>query len=915
MPGNVSAFAGNTSAFDLPPMNGGMMSMGGPGDGMVFQTMAPTGPPPSLFEMAQHGAPTPEPVVQLSKPDPFAALSMDGIKKGFESPVRMATPITSTTITPSASIPHITPTSTVNSGFGDDSAFTSTSNGGNADFDFADFPDPVAPSPQPTPPPTQTPQMTPVASIPASPAPQPTPEPAQVQPKSAEEFLSSIDLNGPPKARLTQTPEPAQPKKSYTNETLVKSNIDWSKQRDLMASFLAPQTPVVEATPPSEAPASDPKPTTSEPTEDWGDFDAGEGQEQANGDWSGFETSAAPVPPTSANPDANIINSNHHSSNGMEAHLSTNESNYSAHSAHSQQPHEAIAVAAPAFEWNANGAASAFDTSAFDTSAFDTSAFQTSSSAFDAPIPSFPDHSASLDSSNQSIGSDFNATHPVVRTPPPSQNGFESPAISEVPIVTPIAVRADPSEPAMNFDIPESLAPSAHTETSASNESKVAEDLFQAPQHSQTPGHDDFGSFTSTTPQQDDDWSAFESDGAEDSVDFDAPIPALNLPSVVSPSADTVAKLPKRKSETKIWDISSFELPSTPVATPTSSRTSSTVSTNVQPVPFSMGSSSSLLDDSPVERPITPVESTTPSNDLWSLSAPTGNFDAFPSQSSSNELPSWMNSNRSEDSTPNAEAIDWKNQPTTDELKQSLLSLLGTEKAAPFMWIFDNMSKSISISFEDRHALALGLIEDIKSERVMWLSSSRINQWHSLLSKCNEDILKASSYMSDVVVQADGHPDEVMRQYLVNPKTLNYLTGVTKIYRVASRVIAAIQANTGVHATSQTPRTTTRYIKPSVLKAILALGNTVENSWNALVEQIKLMEEDCGTSSSADDSPALRALLVSKPVPHAPLDFNCYVCYRGFDEHEGSSQWMEKTCHATCANYWISRVSNRPPPL
>lgn len=900
-----SGFATNTSAFDFAAMNGGMMPMGGPVDAMAFQNMPVAGPPPSLFEMVHNPQPTPPPVATASKPNPFDYLSVDGIKKGFQSPVSITPVATPSIMTPSASgtqlAPSATSTTSVASDFGDDNAFMSSSNGASADFDFASFPESAAPSPQPTPPAPQVAQVSHVSSVSASPAPVATPEPATIAPKSAEEFLSSIDLNGPPKEHIIEKAESAQQHKSYTNENLIKTKIDWSKQRDLMASFLQPAKPAEESPAAEPAPTADSNGKPSSETEDWGEFEAG-----ANGgdDWSGFgddhpapaATSATPSVEQNAIPaqePSNPAVTNHTAAvdTPIASHLSTNQSIQSQGDA-------------PTADWgnfspmvNGNGSfdTSAFDTSAFDTSAFDTSAFNLAGgNSFDAPIPSFPD--------------------------PSLENGHPPVEVSETPIAIPIPVRPEiAAEPLQ--------ASASHASVHSIEPSKTPE-MPQAPQehhaaHSRSASNDqDFGSFTSNASQADDDWSAFETDANSDTVDFETPaVPALNIPATTSP-VETVAKLPKRKSETKIWDISSFDLPTTPVATPTSSRSSSVVSTNVQPVPFPSTSSGSLLDDMPISTSTAPQTSAS-STDLFTLSAPTDSFANFPVSASADDIPAWMKSNKSEDSSASAErsssaaneAVDWKNQPTTEELKKTLVSILGTDRSAPFMWIFDNMSKSIAISFEDRHRLALGLIEDMKSERALWLSSSRVNQWHSLLSKCNEDILKASSYMSDVVVQADEHNDEVMRHYMVHADTLSYLSAVSKVYRVASRVIAAIQSNTGVHATSQTPKTTCCYIKPSVLKAILALGTTVENSYNSLVEQVRIMEEDSGSSGSIDDSPAMRSLLVSKPVPHAPIDFNCYICYRGFDEHEGSIQWGDKTCHATCANYWVSRVANRPPPL
>lgn len=920
-----SGFAMNTSAFDFAAMNGGMMPMGGPMDAMAFQNMPVAGPPPSLFEMVHNPQPTPPPVATIGKPNPFDYLSVDGIKKGFESPVSITPVATPSVMTPSPSgrqlAPSATSTTSTASDFGDDNAFAETSNGGSADFDFASFPDPAAPSPQPTPPPTQLAQTTPIASVPASPAPVAAPESAPVAPKSAEQFLSSIDLNGPPQEHIIEKADPAKPATSYTNESLIKTKIDWSKQRDLMASFLQPSKPTAEepapaASEPAPAASGDSSAKPASETEDWGEFDDG-GDTNGGDDWSSFDAGhSAPASVehvTAAHTQESHINSVNHNAlpsadTPIASHLSTNQS--------VQSQSETPSVSAG--DWGNNfshmdpsNGASSFDTSAFDTSAFDTSAFDTSAfnlpggNSFDAPIPSFPDPSLE--------NGQLTASEPIVETPVV----VPTPIHPEVPL-EPMASALQPSASEASVH---SIEPSKTPEMTQA----PSEDLFHSSaSHQRSASNDhDFGSFTSNTSQQpDDDWSAFENDANSDTVDFETPAaPALNVPNAASP-AETAAKLPKRKSQTKIWDISSFELPSTPVATPTSSRSSSVVSTTVQPLPFPSMSSGSLLDDTPTGTSIAP-QSSASSTDLFSLSAPTDSFANFPTSASADDVPSWMNSNKSEDSSTSMERssaavrepVDWSNQPTTEELKKTLVSILGTEKSAPFMWIFDNMSKNITISFEDRHRLALGLIDDMKSERALWLSSSRVNQWHSLLSKCNEDILKASSYMSDVVVQADEHNDEVMRRYMVHTQTLTYLSAVSKVYRVASRVMAAIQSNTGVHATSQTPKTTCCYIKPSVLKAILALGTTVENSWNALVEQVRIMEEDSGSSGSIDDSPAMRSLLVSKPVPHAPIDFNCYICYRGFDEHEGSIQWAEKTCHATCANYWVSRVANRPPPL
>lgn len=933
-----AGFAVNTSAFDLPPMAGGMMPMGGPGGAMAFQTMPMVGPAPSLFDVAHIPESSAAPTVSAagpSKPDPFAGLSIEGIKKGFESPAPMLPSSTPSMITPSSSSSHVSTNAPAHSDFGDESAFMGSSSGANGDYDFADFPDASTPAPQPTPPPTQTKQETPVVSTPATPSPKPTPEPAQVHPKSADEFLSSIDLNGPPKKHIIEKPEPAKSTTtSYSNEGLIKTKIDWSKQRDLMASFLQPSKPAEESTPtavPSTTSnTSEPAKSSASQTDDWGDFDNHTNGEAQDDDWSGFEAtpsaSATPsIAPSSSNThlQTNDTQTSQNNTSPYASHLSTNQS--AGHLDTHPAPQQNITPAAA--NWDASAilstnSSSGFDTTAFDTSAFsntsfDASAFNLSGSAFDAPLPEFPAPSISESHSAASIHSLEHSDASQAQSMPVQPQDI-------VPIATPVPIRPNPSETIPGFDTSGSshATPLQEAETaitpqhrSHTPETLHQESLFSGQNTaSSASNHEDFGSFTSTS-HPDDDWSAFETDQANDSVDFDATgVPALNLPVAVSPAVKAQS-LPKRQSQTKIWDISSFDLPTTPISTPLHSSRSSSVAASTEPIPYPTADSSSLIDDTPITTSGN-HQSTTTSNDLFSLTSPSASaFDSFPAA----EFPSWMNSNKSEDSTSSApvsaDAVDWKNQPTTEDLKKTLLSLLGTEKAAPFMWIFDNMSKSISISFEERHGLAAGLIEDLQSERVLWLSSSRVNQWHSLLSKCNEDILKASSYLSDVIVQADGESDEIISEFLIHPSTLSFLSATAKIYRVATRIIAAIQSNSGVHSTSQTPRTTCRYIKPSVLKAILALGNTVENSWTALNDQVSLMEEDSGSSGNPEDSPAMRALLVSKPVPHAPLDFNCYICYRGFDEHEGPTQWSEKTCHATCANYWVRRVANRPPPV
>lgn len=845
VPGAVPGanFGVNTSAFDFSGAAVGNM-------GPMFHHGAPmpmmTGPPPSLFEMANHSSDQPQQVQQVvstpQKPDPFAALSIEGIKTGFDVPVATIAP-------------QPRPTPPVSSQSGSSHQFTASTPLKSAT--------PVAPEPQIE-----------VVS----------------KPKTADQFLSSIDLNGPPQEQLVEKPAP-KASTPYSNEGLVKTKIDWAKQRDQMAAFLAPKVEP-EVTP---TPQEVPKSAVTE--EDWGEFDDG-GVQGDDQNWSDFGSAPAPstAPQEALHENPTIIQS------PIPSHPTTN-----AHAALHTQPQtgslETSISSTTDTGPSTTPAAMVFDPSAFDTSAFDTSAFNFSADGIGGAFTS-------------------NSTNP-----------------------TTAAFDTDTS--AFSTDV------SAFTGTNSSNDRPhtPVEQASVAPteKSSSTLKEDDFSSFTSTGADGDD-WSAFEGDDQAEkdssTEDMRASSSSLGVPSsgkaalmrppspgsssILAPPSpiETAASLPKRKSEAKIWDISSFELPATPTKS-ADPHLNSLVPPSAQAKQdepnstslFSPSFSSSLVDDETSNNSFVSATSTNNSwGDLFSMT------------------PSWMNSNRSEDSTSSIGDFgvtlspgtpqDSPSTPTSapsmpdfrislDPLKKELVSLIGNDKAAPFMWIFDNMGKSIAISLTERCSLATELIEDLKSQKLILLSSVRVNQWHSLLTKCNEDILRATSYLSNVVVQAEEVQDselaEVMRRYLSHERTLSYLSGVSKIYRVALRISASVHSNTGVHATSQTPKTSCRYVKPSLLKAISTLESTIQNSWEALQTQIESMEEESGGNS--DDSPAMRALLTSKPVPHAPMDFNCSLCYRGFDEYEGPASWNDKKCHASCANYWTHRISSKPPAL
>jgi hypothetical protein len=467
---------------------------------------------------------------------------------------------------------------------------------------------------------------------------------------------------------------------------------------------------------------------------------------------------------------------------------------------------------------------------------------------------------------------------------------------------------------AQNSAIPLEKSPSVHEKPETSSGDQFA----------------DFGDFSSSG--HDADWSTFPEDTpttkpVEDSLA--TPIDSLPVPEAKSSSSLTASP---RSSRTKILDLNSFTLPTmggTPVKHKEESLLAETPAQEGKPsvsVP-----AEPLLDFSGFE--VTPV-ATTKSADLFSLSGsaftPTSTTTSlgmdFVMTSDPSEIPSWMNSNKSDDSAsmkshiPAMEPPKPSDAPTMESLKRQLVELLGNDKTAPYTWIFDNMTRQITLSFEERQALALGLMEDIKSGKSIWVSSSRVNQWHNVLTKCNEDLTKACNYLSTVSMQADMHSDEVLISFFQNEKTRSYLESLAKIYRVASRISVSVRSSVNPLASNggksnQTPKTTCKYLKPSVIKALSVLCSTIESTWQSLLSQVSEMEAPVDTGNG--NTATLPSVLLTLPpiVPHAPLNHVCFMCYRGFDEHEGPSTWQAQNYHASCANYWINRVSPKPPSV
>jgi hypothetical protein len=830
-PIQADAFAPQGSVFDLQPAFAAPAAFGvNPAfAGGVFASG-----PTSLLDLAQT-PPIPANAQQQTQPaakDPFASLTISDIKTGFVAPVP-ALPSSPAPMTPSHS-------------------------GSNLSIDLHPTPIKVSPSSELD---LANPHahVVPAQSVPQSPIesqskplleapstthvnPKTSTNPATPASKSSAEFLASIDISAPlkqesPIIAATVTPSTAS---TYTNASMVKTTIDWSKQRDLMASFLAPPS---TASQPAEVV---PETKNLQESDDWSGYNES-GEES---DWSTFSTSTTPLPglapssSTSTTPAPTIAHA--HTTIAPEPVIEAHKDAKPEISSPSPAPE------IPLFQTPSNRAFS-FDTSAFtattfDTSAFDTSAFNLDPNAFSVATP-------------DTVGAKIDTPIETVR---------------------------------LSID---------------KTEEKPKEE-----------GNIDFGGFTSHS--DDVDWAAFSEDKPAVAIDS-------NSQKQASPAKDDLFAIPsdsistpsRRRTEPKIHDLSSFELPSMP-PTPAKSELEPTTS-GTDLFPGSSLLSPALLATGPQETSASTASPFEGNFSVFNSTPQPENSDLF----STTEVPAWMQSNRSEDlgvatAVPLAvaeareEATNWQDQPTMETLKKTLIELLGTDKAAPYVWIFDNYSKNISMSCQERHELATGLIEDVKRGKVLWLSSSRVNQWHSVLTKCSEELQHAHSYLSNVMVQADMQSEEVLVSYLSHERTIQYLSALSKIYKVALRIQAAIKSNTGPSSQRQTPKTTCPYLKPSVLKALNALCSSIDAAWNNLIKQVQDMIESTNMDEqTAKNCPAPSSLRISPPVPHAPLNFNCYICYRGFDEEEGPSAWNDKQCHASCANFWTHRISSKPPSV
>lgn len=846
------AFAVQGSAFDLPPVFTAPGAFAGDSafTGGVFSTQ-----PTSLLDLAQSGssaasAPSTPQKSQPATRDPFANLTIADIKSGYVPPSQStpSAPPTAKPITPShssSSVSSNTPQKQQPSQSDDFSGFVSSSSHTSLDdypsmephsqfpesditptstnpitssnTDFASFLSNSSQSSQQAPKPMTSQHMEPNTDVVQASAAK-APVEAETTPKKQIDHLAAIDLTAKPKVAPAVPTTPT----SYSNAGMVKSTIDWSKQRDLMASFLtSPSTTTqpVEQVPPKNNPKE---------SEDWSGYN--ESGEEI--DWSSFPTTSTPetqAEASSAQQNASdlavpVVSAHEMPVEAKEAQVSGNWSAF---------PGTSDTTTKSAFE---------FDTSAFETSAFDTSAFDTSAFNF----------------------------------PQPGANPSESSGVAEIPLTTQVqAITPEPSS--------------------------------LASVEAQKEGFSDFGGFTSTSDDQD--WSAFSSEPNTPQVgDGTQTAPESPKEGESRTSTDSRPTHVRKRTEPKVHDLSSFELPSHP--TTPMKEPQEKVSPIDSPAP-------SLLD----------LSSTIASNTSTSLFS--GDFSAFSTtpalEPNNTELPAWMRSNRSDDmtapvTTPDTpvsareESYNLDDQPSMDELRKSTVELLGNDKSAPYMWIFDNYGKGITLTFPERHALASGLVGDLKSGKVIWLSSARVNQWHTILTKCHEDLQRGHSYLSNVMVQADLQSDQVLASYLVHPETLRYISSLAKIYKIALRIQMSVRHNAGSSSKGQTPKTMCPYFKPSVVKALAALSASIDATWNNVVAQVNDMVESAYGDKNTE-SPAKLALHVSPPVPHAPFNFNCYICYRGFDEEEGPSPFSDKQCHASCIAYWTNRISSKPPSL
>jgi hypothetical protein len=850
-------FSQQGSAFDFPPMTTGFPAFGSGAEASAF-TIPPMGAvaPPSLLDLVQSTSQpsTPQKAPASTMKDPFATLSIDDIKRGFVSPSHVVSSTTASTIptSPPSSLP-VTPISPITP------TLTPLSTVKQEEIDFSNLSSIAV---QPSDPIPSTPVITSAGSLKQTPTddvhqqtPTKTVEKKANAPKTAGDFLASINLNASVTPPQVEKPASAIPTPAFTNASMVKTTIDWSKQRDLMASFLS--APSATAISPQQQSSEHPtqNPSTGD---DWTEYDAASAKETVESpDWSSFGGGGGGggvvVVATS---DGTITTGTTFVDHSSPTSLSIATEIVSSPPA-TVPDWEAFSAAA-----TQGGAMMMMPTEnvfgGIDSSSFDSTSWS----------PAHLGH--------------------------PSNLSF-APQLSIAPIETILST------------------PISHQEGSIS-ELTLKETQGKSDEKSPAVEQNDFaefGGFTSSSAVEDD-WSAFPEDNStkNDQVSPRTAITAashLNSEPLPSPSS-------RKRPGTKILDLSAFELPSLP-STPSKSDlkvNKETIEEQTAPIP----SNPSFTDEIVSTSTNTSFSgdfsafSGMPSNDLFSLGG---------SETPTPEIPAWMNSNRSND-TPMAptstslqveDTKNWQDQPTIDALKRQAVELLGNDKLASYVWIFDNFGKNITLTFQERHTLAAELIEDVKSGKVIWLSSSRVNQWHSVLTKCNEDLQRALSYLSNVAVQADMHPDEILTNYLSHEKTLSYLSALGKVYTVATRIMCAIRSNNGPQSQGQTPKTTCRYLKPSVLKALHTLGSTIEHSWKTLVEQVSEMVNSSGGSNNLTQA----ALSVSAPVPHAPLNFNCYICYRGFDEQEGPLQWQDKNCHATCTNFWTHRISMKPPTL
>ena len=933
-----NTFPTNMSAFDFTQPTFGSMALGTQPEAVGF---AQVGTASSLYDLASHPALPLETqssnFLQPSStfpptPDPFSSLSIDDIKRGFSAPSSAQTlapvalsPIVPSTLPPTASI-H-SPEVPVKPGLEETSTFSGSSSNTSEASLFRVETHKEFPKPQ---------------QVKSDVNPKLAPKTPERPAKSAEELLAAIDLSKP-STPLTPNPTPNAPSTPYSNANMVKSTIDWSKQRDLMASFLTP----------SDAPKqSDTSPKKNVKVND-GDNWSRYGDTTAGGDdWSSFGDSTS----THAHPSSNPMETTSTMPfPSIQPTLEKKDAHSTPKSTGESAPLDHVSITAPlssdaaslaldASKWNADIGHNSFG---FDTSAFNFS---------ENPIDFKPDPSLSF---------------PVTMISP-------TPSSSSLPISEIKPIEKMQSEAVVPFphpyDLPSSSTPLSSSVSSTINSSTDINSTLSSHVTAKTSEHDlfvtsgfpsssspslasgvEFGGFTSETSDVGS-WSAFP--GATTTESGHGAVSSLTMPSrdatpprSSSPHMNVTSTLEpapspgRKKPENGVLDLSHFQLPAMPVTPSTPSGTSAVPvsdhrhqhqrtnsnTSSVDVVQSSTPTSASLIDDV-VPHHASSSLATSYSNDFTSFSgASTPIVDIFATSTPVSEIPSWMQSNQSSDSGSSqdvasidrspANDVNWKDQPTMDELKRRLVEILGTDKAAPYMWIFDNMGKHIMIGFEERHLLAVGLIEDMKSGKVIWLSSSRVNQWHSVLTHCNEDLQRALSYLSNVAVQADLHSEEIMKSYLLHEKTVAYFSSLAKIKKIASRILAsALHSNSsnamGVAGTSskggQTPSTTCCYLKPSVLKAIRALEKAIDNSWDAIVTQVKEMHQSCG---EAEGQSFAALTSISDPVPHAPISFNCFLCYRGFDEQEKPTQWQEKSYHASCANYWTHCISSKPPSL